>query len=75
MYLTCGRKVVEHGPITTVADLDRGEVDSVEVDIVLAHELVEADIVMVKPPLLPIRRVVGSDTGISYAGFELQSTP
>ena len=75
MYLTCGRKVVEHGPITTVADLDRWEVDSVEVDVVLAHELVEADILMVEPPLLPIRRVVGSDTGVSYAGFKLQSTP
>ena len=75
MYLTCGRKVVEHGPITTVADLDRWEVDSVKVDVVLAHELVEADILLVKPPLLPIRRVVGSDTGVSYAGFKLQSTP
>ena len=67
--------MVEHGPWTTIPKLHGREVDHVEVDVVLAHELVEADILMVKPPLLPIRRVVGSDTGVSYAGFELQSTP
>ena len=67
--------MVKHSPRSAVTELYGVEEDSVEVDVVLAHELVEADILMVKPPLLPIRRVVGSDTGISYAGFELQSTP
>ena len=66
--------MVKGSPWATITLLDGREVDGVEVDVVLAHELVEADIVMVKPPLLPIRRVVGSDTGVSYAGFKLQST-
>ena len=32
--------MVKHGPIATIAKLDRWEVDDMEVDIVLAHELV-----------------------------------
>ena len=82
MYLQCrrgtltgGRQAVQHGPWAAVAEFDGGKENSVEVDVVLAHELVEANILVVKPPLLPIRRVVGSDTGVSYAGFKLQSTP
>ena len=71
MYLTCGRKVVEHGPITTVADLDRGEVDGVEVDVVLAHELIQANVLLVEPPLLPLWSVVGCDTWVPYACIEL----
>ena len=71
MYLTCGRKVVEHGPITTVADLDRGEVDGVEVDVVLAHELVQSNVVVIEPPLFPILGIVGSDTNVTYTRLKL----
>ena len=71
MYLTCGRKVVEHGPITTVADLDRGEVDGVEVDVVLAHELIQVNVLLVEPPLLPLLSVVRGDTDVADTCFKL----
>ena len=72
MYLTCSRKVVEHGPITTVADLDRWEVDSVEVDVVLAHELIQVDVLVVEPPPLPFGGVISRDTRITDACVKLR---
>ena len=46
--------MVEHGPRATITELNGGEVDNVEVDIVLAHELVQADVLVIEPPLLPL---------------------
>ena len=45
---------MKHGPRTAVTQLDRGAVDYVEVDVVLAHELVQADVLVIEPPLLPL---------------------
>ena len=66
--------MVEHGPRAPVAELYRGEEDGVEVDVVLAHELEEANVVVVEPPLFPFRCVVGSDTGVSNRCIELPSS-
>lgn len=63
--------MVECCPGTTIADLCRRKVDRVEVNIVLAHELVEMDILLVEPPLFPLRRIIGSDTRIPDASVEL----
>ena len=45
---------MEHGPWATITELNGGEVDDVEVDVVLAHELVQADVLVVEPPFLPL---------------------
>lgn len=66
--------MVEHSPIATVSDLYRGEVDHVEVDVILAHELVQADVLLVEPPLLPLASVGRRDTWVSYASVELRQT-
>lgn len=60
-------------PFPSIADLNRGEVDGMEVDIVLAHELIEIDIFRVEPPLFPLRCIIGSDADIANAGFELSN--
>ena len=65
--------MVQHGPRAAVAYLHRGEVDRVEVDVVLAHELVQADVLLVEPPLLPLWCVVRSDTGVTDTRVELDS--
>ena len=44
---------MEHGPRAAVTQLDRGEVYYVEVDVVLAHELIQVDVLVVEPPPLP----------------------
>ena len=62
---------MEHGPRATVTQLDRGEVDYVEVDVVLAHELVQTNVLVIEPPLLPLGCVVCCDANIADASFEL----
>ena len=42
-----------------------------EVHVVLAHELVQFDVVLVEPPPLPFRGVVGSDTWVADRCVEL----
>lgn len=42
-----------------------------EVDVILAHELVQADILLVEPPLLPLGGVVGGDAHISNRRIKL----
>ena len=49
-------EVVELRPVAAVADLDRGEVDGVEVRVVFAHELVKLYVGGVEPPLFPVGR-------------------
>jgi hypothetical protein len=46
--------MVKHGPWAAIAELYGWEEDSVEVDVVLAHELEETDILVVKPPATPL---------------------
>lgn len=63
---------MQHSPRAAVTKLDRGEEDRVEVDVVLAHELEEADLLWVEPPLPPLGRVVGGDTWVSNGCVVLQ---
>ena len=62
---------MKHGPWAPVSDLDRREVDSVEVNIIFAHELVQADVGLVKPPPFPFGCVVGRDTWVSNTCLKL----
>ena len=64
--------MVKCRPVPSITDLDRWEVDSVEIDIVLAHELIEMDVLGIKPPLLPLGREVCGNADVAYRGIELQ---
>lgn len=61
-------------PRPAVTNLDGGEEDGVEVHIVLAHELVQADVLVIEPPLFPLRCIVGCYTDVPNARLELQRT-
>ena len=63
--------MVEHGPWATVTELNGGEENGVEVDVVLAHELEELDVLLVEPPAFPFRRVVGCYTWVANGRVEL----
>lgn len=63
--------MVQHGPFTAIAKLNGWEVDGVEVDVILAHELEKLDIFLIEPPLFPIFGVVGGNTRVSYRCIEL----
>ena len=69
--LTSRRKMMQLRPVSAIANLHRRPVNCVKVDIVLAHELIEIDILGVEPPLLPFRRIVRSDTGVTNRSIEL----
>lgn len=60
----CGN-MVQCRPITPVTELHGREVNRVEVDVVLAHELIQADVLLVEPPLLPLGGIVGGDACVS----------
>jgi hypothetical protein len=62
--------MVQHGPLVASTELRRGENDSVEGNVILAHELVQADVLGVVPPLLPLICVVCSDGDVTNAGVE-----
>jgi len=42
-----------------------------EINVVLAHELVKADVVRVHPPLFPFGCIAGGDAWVSNAGVKL----
>lgn len=60
------------GPLTAVAKFHRREIYSMEIDIVLAHELVEFDVLRSKPPLFPLWCKIGRYTWVSDRGIELR---
>lgn len=62
---------MEHGPWSAIAQKDRGEENSMEVDIILAHELEQSDVLGIEPPLLPFGCVVCGDTRVSNGRVEL----
>jgi hypothetical protein len=43
-----------------------------EIHVVLAHELIEVDVLGVKPPLLVLGREIRCNANVAYRGFELQ---
>ena len=43
-----------------------------EIHIVLAHELIEMNILGIKPPLLPFGREICGNADVAYRGIELQ---
>ena len=63
--------MVERCPWSAITNLDRGEEDSMEVHIVFAHELVESDVLVIEPPLLPLRCVVCGNARVPYTCLEL----
>ena len=63
--------MVQGCPFSTVTNLDRREENGMEIDIVLAHELEQSDIGVIKPPSFPFLSIVGGDTDISDTGLEL----
>ena len=62
--------MVEHGPFVACTDLGTRENDCMKGYIVLAHELIELDILRISPPELPILCIIGSNRGVTNAGIE-----
>ena len=63
--------MMKHSPRTAIAKLDRREEDRVEIYVIFTHELEQTDGLVVKPPLLPLRCVVGRDTRVSDGCIKL----
>ena len=63
--------MVQRRPWAAVAKLNGGEVDGMEIHVVLAHELVELDVVLIEPPSLPLWCVVCCDTRVADGCVEL----
>lgn len=63
--------MVECCPVPSITNLHRWEVDCVEIHIVLAHELIEMNVLRIKPPLLPLGREICSNADVAYRGIEL----
>jgi len=70
--LTRGREMIERSPVPSVTELYRGEIDCVEIHIVFAHELIEMDILGIKPPLPPLGCEIRCNTNVAYRCFELE---
>ena len=62
---------MELRPIPSITNLHGRPIDSMKVNIIFAHELIQLDILRVKPPLFPFRGIVGRDTRIANRGIEL----
>lgn len=63
--------MMQFRPLPPIGNLHRREVYSVEIDVVLAHELVKINIFRIEPPLLPFGQVVGGYTWVSDGGIKL----
>ena len=61
---------MQFGPGLLRTNHGRWEDHSVERDVVLAHELVELDILLVLPPLLPLVGVGGCNRDVTNRGIE-----
>lgn len=66
--------MMQHRPGAPIAELYRREEDGVEVHVVLAHELEEANVIVVEPPTLPLGRVVCRDAGVTDRCVKLDET-
>ena len=64
--------MVECSPVPSITNLHRWEVDRVEIHIVLAHELIEMNVLWIKPPLLPLGREICGNADVTYRGIILQ---
>lgn len=65
---------MKHSPWAAISEFHGGEEDSVEVDVVFAHELEEADIIVVEPPLFPLWGIVRGNTRVAQRRIELGTT-
>lgn len=63
--------MVQLRPVTAISNLDGRPIDGVEVHVILSHELVQVDIFWIEPPLLPLWKIVGCNTGVSDGCIEL----
>jgi hypothetical protein len=64
--------MVKCSPVPSITYLHRWEVDCVEIHIVLAHELIEMNILGIKPPLLPLGREICGNADVAYWGIVLR---
>lgn len=62
---------MQRRPTSAIPDLYRRKEYCVEINVVLAHELVQPNVVVIEPPLFPILGIVGSDTNVTYARLKL----
>lgn len=52
-------------PGSTISKLHRREVDGMEIHVVLPHELVKVNVLLVEPPLLPLGGVIRRYAGVT----------
>ena len=64
---------MECGPVPSVTDLYRWEVDCVEIHVIFAHELIEMDVPGIQPPLLPFGCEIGRDARVAYRCIVLET--
>ena len=57
-------------PVATVTNLRAWEEHCMEVRVILAHELVEFDVLRIEPPFLPVAGIVGGDTRVANASIK-----
>ena len=65
--------MMECCPVPPITDLNRWEINCVEVHVVFSHELVEVNVLGVEPPLFPLGCEIRGDANITYAGFKLDT--
>ena len=65
--------MVQRRPWAAVAKLNGGEVDGMEIHVVLAHELVQINILRIEPPLLPLGSIVRRYARITNRRVKLES--
>lgn len=60
-------------PVTAISYLDWRPINGVKVNVILAHELIEFDILRVEPPMFPLGCKIRSYTWVSNRSVELMS--
>ena len=65
---------MQHRPWAAISEFHGREEDSVEVNVVFAHELEQADVLMVEPPATPFRGIIGGDTWVSDRSIILRGS-
>ena len=58
-------------PVPSIAPKNRWPVNGMEINVVLSHELIKADVVWVQPPPFPFGRIAGGDAWVPNTGVKL----
>jgi hypothetical protein len=64
--------MVKGGPVAAITKLNGWPVYRVEEYIVFTHELIQVDVLLVEPPLFPLRCIIGRYAGIANRGVVLR---